>query len=312
MSKTILNNICELAKDHNYTWSLFFFKIDKRAKQPYKAYKVRFKNPKYLTQYAANLINTTEHFLIAPLSHVQVYDGENTKVSCDKLCLTSELISTQWELFRTAVSEASDAKIEGKINGYILCGQPSTDGDKPITFAKVANPITKLTNKRSVVYSTTAENELDLITDDVCRLYLTVDFIVFDNMMYAFNHTFETMFNLEKTMAKVKMSAIDEIINTNAFSNADGFKSLAMQYKSSRTFITLKEERISRIKDKHNRKKVSEMLKLPLDDNGDLNITTADEASLLLRYLCFKIFQDNETMDVLEASTVARLNMVQG
>lgn len=89
-------------------------------------------------------------------------------------------------------------KIKGKINGYILCGQPSEDGDKPVTFVKVANPITKLTNKKSVVFSANANDELDLITDDVCRLYLTVDFIAYEGAMYTFNHTFETVFNLEK------------------------------------------------------------------------------------------------------------------
>lgn len=49
-------------------------------------------------------------------------------------------------------------------------------------------------------------------------------------------------------MAKVKKGAIDEIAGTNVFSNVDTFKSLASQYKSSRTFITLKPERINRIK----------------------------------------------------------------
>ena len=53
------------------------------------------------------------------------------------------------------------------------------------------------------------------------------------------------------------------------------------------------------------------MLNLPLDANGDFAITTADEASLLIRYLCFKIFQDNETKDVLEANTVTKLTITQ-
>ena len=89
------------------------------------------------------------------------------------------------------------------------------------------------------------------------------------------------------------------------------FKSLASQYKSSRTFITLKSERVSRIKNKQSRKSIAKMLKLPLDANGDFAITTADEASLLIRYLCFKIFQDNETKDVLEANTVTKLTITQ-
>ena len=110
-------------------------------------------------------------------------------------------------------------------------------------------------------------------------------------------------------MAKVKQGAIDEIAGTNVFSDVDTFKSLALQYKSSRTFITLKSERINRIKNKRSRKTVADMLHLPLDENGNFAITTADEASLLIRYLCFKIFQDNETKDVLEANTVTKLSI---
>ena len=104
-------------------------------------------------------------------------------------------------------------------------------GDKSVTFVKVANPITKLTNKKSVVFSSTANDELDLITDDVCRLYLTVDFIAYNDVMYTFNHTFETVFNLEKTMAKVKQHAIEEIAGTKVFSDIDTFKFLASQYR---------------------------------------------------------------------------------
>lgn len=117
------------------------------------------------------------------------------------------------------------------------------------------------------------------------------------------------VFNLEKTMAKVKQHAIEEIAGTNVFSDIDTFKSLASQYKSSRTFITLKPERINRVKNKRSRKAIADMLHLSLDTNGNFAITTAEEASLLIRYLCFKIFQDNETKDVLEANTVTKLSI---
>ena len=196
MSKAVLKTICECGKDSQYSWSLFFFKTDKRNKQPYKVFKVRFKNANYLNTYAANLIETVGKFQIGPISDVQDYDGENSKVSCDKIELSNPLISEQWALFTEAVAKATDSKADGRINGYILYGQPLKEEDKPITFVKVANPITKLTNKKSVVFTTTASDELELMSDDVCRLYLTSDFIVFDGILYTFNHTFETIFNL--------------------------------------------------------------------------------------------------------------------
>ncbi|SFB08248.1 Kiwa anti-phage protein KwaB-like domain-containing protein [Clostridium frigidicarnis] len=313
MSKVILKNMCESMRINEYVWMLYFFKIDRRSKQqPYKTYKVRFRNPNYLSTYASNLLSATSKYQIDSISQVQEYDGENTKITCDKLSLNNPLISAQWNNFVNSVITSSDDKIEGKLNGYILVGQPTNQELKSVTFIKGANPITKLTNRKSVIFSTAANDELDLITDDICRLYLTVDFIVIDGTMYTFNHTFETLFDLEKTMAKVKIAAIDEIIGAEAISNVDDFKAYASQYKSAKTFITLKEERVNRIKDNSNRKKVAEILNLKLNERGEFIINSSDDASLLIRYLCYKVFQDSETKEVLEASTITRLNIVNG
>lgn len=309
MSKDLLKSKCNSTVTSTYAWALYFFTIDKRARQPYKAYKVRFKNADYLTQYASTVMSTVEKYQINPIDKVQDYDGENTKISCDKLALSNPLISEQWSQFVSSLAVASDSKVDGKVNGYILVGQPLSDETTSISFIKFANPIIKLVNKRSVVFSATAENELDLISDDVYRLYLNVDVIVLNNDIYTFNHSFETPFGLEKTMAKLKQFAIEEIVTTVAFSNVDEFKALSNQYRSARTFISLNKERVNRIKDPLNRAHIAAMLGLTLDGSGSFVITTAEQASLLLRYLCFKIFQDNETKAVLEASTVTKITL---
>ena len=74
MSKEVLKYICASARKDSYRWALYFFKIDKRAKQPFKANKVRFKNNTYLLQYAQNLLSATETFQIDQISEVQDYD----------------------------------------------------------------------------------------------------------------------------------------------------------------------------------------------------------------------------------------------
>lgn len=307
MSKDLLMSKCNSTMTSTYSWALYFFIIDKRARQPYKAYKVRFKNDDYLTQYASTVMSTVEKYQINPIEKVQDYDGENTKISCDKIAVSNPLITEQWSKFVSSIAVASDSKFDGKVNGYILVGQPLSDEATPISFIKFANPIIKLANKKSVVFSATVENELDLISDDVYRLYLTVDAIVLNDEMYTFNHSFETPFGLEKTMAKLKQLAIEEIITTGAFADVDEFKALSNQYRSARTFISLNKERVNRIKDPHNRAQIATMLGLTLDGSGSFVVTTAEQASLLLRYLCFKIFQDNETKAVLEASAVTKI-----
>lgn len=310
MSKETLINACNPEKSNAYSWSLFFYKIDRRSKeQPYKFHKVRFKNDAYLQTYANSLINSVHSFQINPISEVQNYDGQNTKVSCDKIAVDNPLISRQWENFVEAMSKASDEKVKGKVNGYALFGVLHSDRSQTITFIKTANPITNLVNRRSVVFTATADNELELFSDTVCRLYLNTDIFVLNSMLYTFNHNFEALFDMEKTMIKAKNDAIERMIATQALSDVDAFKTYAAQYTSTRTFITLKSERIERIRDGRKRKGVATMLKIDLDDSGSLIVDTKEKASLLIRYLCFKIFKDSETEDVLEASTITKLSI---
>lgn len=110
-------------------------------------------------------------------------------------------------------------------------------------------------------------------------------------------------------MAKVKAVAIEKIVDTNGIANADDFKNYAKQYSSSRTFITLKEERLERLKTPEQRQKVAERLNLLLDEADNIVVENAEQASLLIRYLCYKVFVDGETNDLLEASTVTKISL---
>jgi hypothetical protein len=110
-------------------------------------------------------------------------------------------------------------------------------------------------------------------------------------------------------MAKVKVLAIDQMVATDAIADSEAFKTYASQYTSNRTFITLKQERIDRVTDKRKRKAVASMLKIDLDESGDFIIDSKEKAAFLIKYLCYKIFKDAETNDILEASTISTLTI---
>lgn len=63
------------------------------------------------------------------------------------------------------------------------------------------------------------------------------------------------------------------------------------------------------ITDKRKRKAVASMLKIDLDESGDFIIDSKEKASYLIKYLCYKIFKDGETKDILEASTISTLSI---
>lgn len=306
MSKTKLTTILHSINCTDYTWALYFFKIDKRTKEGYFAYKVRFRKDEQLLQYAERLVSCVNQYQVEPINDVQEYNGENPKVSCDKINLANPLIAERWQMFYNSISAASDQKINGKINGYVLDGH-AKNARESVSFIKVANPITSLKSNKSITFIPTVEDKLDLMTDDLCRLYLTADCMIIRDSLYAFNNKFEDLFNLEKTMAKLKMNIIEKIMCVEIFSDCEAFTTLAKQYKSSRTFLTFNKERFERIKKQDNRKRIADMLEIQLDKDGNLDVKTPEEASLVIRYLCYKIFQENETNDVLEASIIAKL-----
>lgn len=309
MNKELLVETLEDIGTSSYSWALYFFKIDRRNNNPYTAYKVRFKNDRYLSEYAKSLVDMIVKYQLGKITEIKDYTGENTKVSCDKIETSNELVKEQWDYFVRDIADASDEKVEGKYHGYVLEGTPASNNAKSLVFLKMANPIINLKNKRSAVFTFDDNSELAEMSDEVCKLHMDTDCIVVDEVIYSFNYKFEDLFNIEKTMQKVKNKALEEIISIDAFDNREEFEQMARAYKSPRTFITLKNERVERIKNKTKRKKVAGMLKIEVNDDGKFMFKNEDEVSLLLRYLCFKVFKDDETKELLEANNVTQLSL---
>ena len=309
MDKKLLVETLEKIDTSSYSWALYFFKIDRRNNNPYTAYKVRFKNDQYLAAYAKALAGMVANRQLDKVSEIRDYTGENTKISCDRIETGNELVKEQWDYFVMDIVNASDEKVEGKYHGYVVEAVPTSSEDKTIVFVKMANPIINLKNKRSSVFMFDDNSELAEMTDEVCKLYMDTDCIVVNEKIYSFNYKFEELFSIEKTMQKVKNKALDEIVSIDAFDNKEEFEQMARAYKSPRTFITLKSERVERIKNKAKRKKIANMLKIEVNDDGKFVFKNDEEVSLLLRYLCFKVFKDDETKELLEANNVTQLSL---
>ena len=309
MDKELLVETLEKAKTSSYSWMLYFFKIDRRSNNPYTAYKIRFKNDHYLPQYAKLLVDMIVKFQLGKISDLKESTGENTKVSCDMIETSNELIKEQWDYFVKDIADASDEKVEGKYHGYVLEGIPANNDEKTIDFLKVANPIINLKNKRSAVFTFDDNSELAEMSDEVCKLHMDADCVVVGEKIYSFNYKFEDLFNIEKTMQRLKTKALEKIVSVDAFEYKEEFERMARAYKSPRTFITLKTERVERIKNKTKRKQVASMLKIDINGDGKFVFKNDEEVSLLIRYLCFKVFKDDETKELFEANNVTQLSI---
>jgi len=200
--------------------------------------------------------------------------------------------------------EASPLK--ERYQGYILDGRPNIDEDGAgITFIKMANPMVDFRKKKNVMFKKAQDNALDVIDETFCRLYLVADSLIIDGTLYNFNHAFEKLFNVEQTIKKVKTAAIQKIIDAGFIDNAEDFTNYA-QSCNARTFVTLNDDRIENAKQEVRRQAISATYFIPLSTVGNFTISSVSEASNLVKYLCFKVFEEAETSDVLEASSVTK------
>lgn len=311
MSKELLLNTIRGIRPDNYNWTLYFLKTDFRVKpNPYYLYKHTFRNVAYLPDYITALKNTIIRYQIDPLGSVQNYDGENSKTSCDKLSTENELIDEQWCNMLTSVNGAPREQIKGKYQGYILDGQPiNNENLLPISIVKVCNPIINLEKKNTKVFRHIDEHELGDITDEICRLYLTADFIVINGIMYSFNHKFEKIFRIEKTMHRIKVREIENILQSDAFKEPDVAKKFMSRYTSPKTFLTLKPQRIAKLSDPNWQAEFAVKLNFKTTD-GKIEIESQEQANQLIKYLCYKIFQDKETDNLIEVNSVINDNVL--
>lgn len=309
MSKEYLLNTMRNIQIQNYSWSLYFLKIDGRNRNPYYVYKHTFSNPNYLPEYINALRDTIIQYQIEAIETVQDYDGENSKTSCDKLDVNNQLIVEQWNNMVTSVAGAPREQIQGKYQGYVLEGQSQIEGFPSIVMVKSGNPIINLDNKNSKVFKHTPAGELEDMTDELCRLYLSIDFFVISETLYTFNHNFEGIFRMEKTLHRLKVQAIEYIIRTNAFKEAENVQLFMNAYTSPKTFLTLNTKRVEKLNSLEGRREIANTLKLEIDST-ELILRNQEQANTLIKYLCYKIFQDKETDNLIEVNSVVNDNVL--
>lgn len=290
-----------------YTWALYFFTINKKAKNPYKVFKIKMRDVSLITNYANNLLNCVSNYQLSKITSVEDYNGQNTNLTCDRLSLKNNLIKEAWDNLASQVFEQTVFEMKNKIKGYMVVGQPKQEDIPCFSLFKVANPIFKVGDKKSVVFKKN-NDELDPFTDDLYRLNLTVDFFVIADNLYTFNYKFEDIFNLEKTLQKLKCDAVNNILKLDCFEK-DDFKEYLTSYSHPKTFITLSEERLNRLKNINERKNIASILHIDLNSDNKFTNLTPEKSLLLIKYLCYKILKDGESGNLFEVSQAVKLDI---
>jgi len=303
------------AASTDYVWRLYFFNSRKqRSKDSYSyvGHEIRFTRNSTLENFATNLIGTVLHFQVAPLDQILDYDGYNTKCSCDILNISDGIFNGNFITFRNSLANADNGRLKDHYKGYALYGEPAHGiTGKPITFLKFANPTAKLESKKSVFFKEAKDGEnndsLDEITEQFFRMYLTVDAVLIEDEMYNFTHAFEKIFGVTQTLQQVKARAIEKIIAAGLIANADDFRQYVKSINAHR-FVALSDDRIKLATNTGKRRELGATYNIPIDENG-LFLLEEKHVDALLKYLCYKVFKEADTGEMLEASSVTKLNV---
>lgn len=294
-------------KGDDYSWSLYFFTINKKATNPYKAFKIKMRDVSLISNYAKNLLSCVSNYQLNKITNIEDYDGQNTKLTCDKISTNNDLIKENWDNLASQIIDPTTTEIKNKIKGYVVVGQPKVENLPSFSLFKVANPLFKVSDKKSLVFRKN-NDELDPFNDSLYRLNLTIDFFVIGETLYTLNYKFEDIFDLEKTLQKLKGDAVDKILNLSCFYGNE-FKEYLSSYAHPKTFITLNQERLDRMQIISERKLIAQRLHLDLNDNNEFINLDSKKSLLLIKYLCYKVLQDGETGELVEVSQAVKLDL---
>ncbi|BBM36179.1 Kiwa anti-phage protein KwaB-like domain-containing protein [Pseudoleptotrichia goodfellowii] len=307
MSKEILEKSLEYqGKLIKYDWNLYFVNIRKvRSDEEnlYTVHKHSFKEIKELNEYIKSLTECVKKYQVKKLETVMEYNGNNPKTSCDKILLNNELIKLKWRYLLDSINNSvrtMDTKLE--YQGYIIRGEHRGN---VIFFGKSANPIYNFKNGKNLFK--TDYDELEEITDKLCRLYFKTDFIVLNDILYVFNNNFEKFFKLEKAINKIKEEKISQILELEIFSDKEKVERLMKSNQSRNMFLTFSNERNEELRNSLKRIEIAELLKLKLDENNNFIIENREAATTLAKYLCYKIVQEKRTDNILEVSSAIKI-----
>lgn len=125
-------------------------------------------------------------------------------------------------------------------------------------------------------------------------------------IFYTFNNSFETIFDIEKSVQKVKNKVVEKIINTNAIEKPDDFIAFSKSYKSPKAFISFDEERLDRVKDLRERQVVANDYGLQLSADNKFIINENSDFKNFLDFICLKSVCESGTKNIYKMNSATK------
>lgn len=272
------------------TWSIQLLKI-KKSKRNGTSYigrditlKPNGKLHEFINEISTRYTNSKNGILIS-YSDVTNYDGSAISTTIYKLAVDNPIINEEYNTLITAIADP-DNELDPFVflpQAYLLKGIVKIDDEEyPVKLISMQRPVTNLKHKFFNDNGTFRE-----LTDKVLSLKPIVDVVIIGDYIYLLTLSGENLFNMERSYKTVCSEKIEDIKTCNILANADIFSNIASTGHNPRRFISFKESRLEKIKDKKYRIKMAKKFSIPL--SGDKFDTTKDGVSeKVVKLLCNK------------------------
>lgn len=267
MSSEKLNTAISTAKSIT-NWTAYFMNYDhKRKPNEFNIYKLPFKTDTLLKDTITEMCNVFENTVNKSVDKISDYTADNPKNTMDKLSVRDILISNNWTNILTGI-DSSDSSVDlksVKVNSYLFKGvYLNEDGEnKAIYLLTVKNPILNYKKQRSIF--SFKNNSIEKTNEPLVQFKKSFDMIIFEDVLYAMNNTFEGLFNLEHSHKIVCREKIQSLTEADIVLDIDSYTSFATSGFNPRKFITYNATIVEKLKQNEWKNKLATELKIPID-----------------------------------------------
>lgn len=229
--------------------------------------------------------------LLSKYTDVREYDGTCNGTTIYRISENNTDISIDINALLQGVAESDSESepLEGKAQGYIICGtMMKGDEEHQIKLISMNTPITTLKNR--FLYDKGAFWEMP---DKVLNLRTMMNVVIYDKTVYLLDMSGENLFNMERAYKLRCNEVVKEIASIDIVSNFEVFQETAKTGHNPRRFAAFSNTKLQLLTQEENREKVAESFGIPLTEDKEQFITNEKaDAEKLVKVLCGKAMWD--------------------
>lgn len=275
------------------SWKLALINYNhKLSPSDYECHLIRFETDKLLNDTVNNMCEKFMYIIEKKTESILEYSGMNPKNSIDKINISNELISDQWDSLILSLSVCDDQKDIEKIESkaFVFVGEYfENEEHKNLYLLSRKNPIQIFKNKIRYKYLATRKNQIKEFNEPIIHFGNTFDVLIYGNVLYSINNNFQTVFNLEYSHRKFCKKALEEIENLDIISDFEAYQKFSLSGQTPKQFTRCDFDVINNLRNKRNLEILTKKLKIPYNKaTQQFDLSDDENAKIFTKAICGK------------------------